>query len=247
MYRICPKCQHHRKRTDAGSSDICPRCGLVFSKYVKTRFKSSVPEPVSNKSSHRREMILAFVSPELRRLEPAQLYGYALIWLAFLVWGLRLLWLDYETNAIGRSFMHNINLMFHEAGHPIFGLFGNFMGYLGGSLMQLLMPLGVTFAFLWQNRDPFGASIGLWWTGISLMDLAPYIGDARVMQLTLLGGGTGSDRPGMHDWNNLLGELGLLDYDRTLAWLVDICGEFVVLAALGWGGSVLLRQHRMLA
>ena len=121
------------------------------------------------------------------------------------------------------------------------------MGYLGGSLMQVLMPMGVTFAFLWQNRDPFGASIGLWWTGVSLMDLAPYIGDARVMQLTLLGGGTGADRPGMHDWNSLLGQLGLLEYDRALAWLTDVCGELTVLAALAWGGSILWRQHRMLA
>jgi hypothetical protein len=247
MYRICPKCRHQREPTDAGASDICPRCGLIFSRYLKTRFKSSALKPGSDKTAHRRQLVLAFLTPEPRRLEPAQLYGYAAIWLAFLIWGLRLLWLDYQSNAIGHSFMHTINLMFHEAGHPIFGLLGNFMGYLGGSLMQVLIPMGVCFAFLWQNRDPFGASIGLWWVGVSLMDLAPYIGDARAMQLTLLGGGTGADRPGMHDWNNILGQLGLLEYDRALAWLMDICGELTVLAALAWGGSVLWRQHRMLA
>ena len=245
MYRICPKCQYQRQPTDAGQRGACPRCGLIFSKYLKIRFKSRFPQRAKRPVSFRRAAILAFLNPEPQRLKPARLYGFALIWVVFLIWGLRLLWLDYESNAIGHSFMHNVNLMFHEAGHPIFGLLGNFMGYLGGSLMQVLMPLGVTFAFLWQNRDAFGASIGLWWTGVSLMDLAPYIADARVMQLTLLGGGTGSDRPGMHDWNNILGALGLLELDRVLAWVVDVTGELLVLSALAWGGAVLWRQYRL--
>ncbi len=245
MYRICPKCQYERLPTDTEGNDTCPRCGLIFSKYLKTRFKSGRTRAATRRVSPRREAIASFLNPGPRSLEPVQLYGYTAIWLAFLIWGLHLVWLDYETNSIGHSFMHNINLMFHEAGHPIFGLLGNFPGYLGGSLMQVLIPLGVSFAFLWQNRDAFGASIGLWWTGVSLMDLAPYIGDARIMQLTLLGGGTGIDRPGMHDWNYILGRLGLLEYDRALAWLMDVFGEITVLAALAWGGSVLWRQHRL--
>ena len=55
--------------------------------------------------------------------------------------------------------------------------------------------------FLLKNRDGFAALTGLWRLSVSLMGLAPYIGDARAMQLTLLGGGSGRDRPGMHDWN----------------------------------------------
>ena len=54
---------------------------------------------------------------------------------------------------IGNSFMHNINLVFHEAGHILFIPFGNFMSVLGGSLGQLIMPLVVmlVFAFRYQN------------------------------------------------------------------------------------------------
>jgi hypothetical protein len=178
-----------------------------------------------------------------RPVDSAKFWGQLVIWLGFAVWGLRLIWMDMETNAIGQSFMHVINLMFHEAGHAVFRPFGEFMTILGGSLMQLIMPAVVVAAFLVTNRDPFGASIGLWWLGESLMDLAVYINDARAMQLTLLGGGTGQDRPGMHDWNNILGWLGLLEADHALTWLVDTVRELLMLVALAWGGYVLHQQR----
>jgi hypothetical protein len=82
------------------------------------------------------------------------------------------------------------------------------MGILGGSLFQLLLPLGISIAFIWLNKDNFGAAIALWWTSTSLLDLAPYIYDARHPQLILLGGHTGEDGP--HDWIYLLSVLGQL-------------------------------------
>ena len=148
MYLNCPKCQYQRQPTDTGPGGTCPRCGLVFSKYLKARFKSESTRSATRPISQRRAAILALLNPEPQRLKPAQFYGYAPIWVVFLVWGLRLLWLDYESNALGHSFMHTINLMFQEAGHPIFGLLGNFMGYLGGSLMQVLMPLTEVLALI---------------------------------------------------------------------------------------------------
>ena len=59
-----------------------------------------------------------------------------------------------------------------------------------------VLPLVAGVALLRTNRDAFGASLALWWFGQSMMDCAPYIGDARALQLPLLGGGTGADRPG---------------------------------------------------
>ena len=44
------------------------------------------------------------------------------------------------------GFIHLIDLVFHEAGHPIFGVFGRFMGVLGGSLNQVLVPVVCTAA-----------------------------------------------------------------------------------------------------
>lgn len=181
-----------------------------------------------------------------RPVDPLRFWGQCALWAAFAAWGLRLVWMEMDGNAMGGSFMHTVDLMFHEAGHLIFSPFGRFMSVLGGSLMQVLMPLAVLATFLIKNRDPFAASFGLWWTGQSLMDVAIYINDARAMTLTLLGGGTGRDRPGMHDWNNLLSWTGLLEYDTALAWMVDVTGEATVLLAIAWGGWVLRQQHRVL-
>ena len=99
------------------------------------------------------------------------------------------------------------------------------MMFLGGSLFQVMLPFMLAGAFLIINKDGFAASVCLWWTGQSLMDLAPYIGDARALRLPLLGGGTGADVPGMHDWANILRRLGWLDYDQQIASGVNLVGS----------------------
>ena len=143
---------------------------------------------------------------------------------------------------IGQSFMHNIDLIFHEAGHILFMPFGRFMTILGGSLFQVMMPLIVLFTFLIKNRNPFAASVALWWTGQSLMDLAPYIDDAIDQKLVLLGGRTGADAPGNHDWGNILIDLDMLEKHREIATLADNSGTLLMLLAFAWGGYMLYRQ-----
>lgn len=91
-----------------------------------------------------------------------------------LLWGGRtLICTPLETNYTGESFLHLINLPFHEAGHLLFIPLGRFMTILGGSLGQILMPLVCLTTFLIKTRDPFGASVALWWTAESFMDIAP--------------------------------------------------------------------------
>jgi len=93
-------------------------------------------------------------------------------------------------------------------------------------------------------RDEIGASVVTWWFAQSLMDLAPYIYDAPTQALPLLGGGTGLDRPGAHDWHNLLGRTGMLDQAHALAWLVDSTGVVLMLGGLWWGALLLWRDYR---
>jgi len=71
------------------------------------------------------------------------------------------------------------------------------------------------------------------------MDIAPYIADARALRLPLLGGSTGADRPGTHDWANLLRPRGWLEYDIQIAAAVDFIGSGILLLALLWGGYML--------
>ena len=56
------------------------------------------------------------------------------------------------------SFLHLPNLVFHEAGHLLFAMFGRFMSVLGGSLTQILIPVIALVAFLRQNQT-FGAAV----------------------------------------------------------------------------------------
>ena len=48
--------------------------------------------------------------------------------------------------------MDSVDLAIHEAGHPLFGIFGEFIGYAGGTLMQLLVP-AVFLGYFWRRRD----------------------------------------------------------------------------------------------
>ena len=131
---------------------------------------------------------------------------------------------------LGGSFIHLINLVFHEAGHIIFAPFGSFMMSLGGSLFQVLMPLVCAGAFLFQQDDPFGASVCVWWAGESLLDLAPYIDDARSLQLMLLGG-PAAEVEG-HDWEAILMALGWLHLDHTIARVAWYSALRLMLGAL---------------
>lgn len=246
MYKTCPKCNYTRTQADKGDTDICPSCGLIFSKWMKQQYRVE---------AHAEELHADDAEPFIRRLVNTLTYvpertdmlvlaGRALVYLVFFIWGWSFIMMSMQSNEIGNSFMHNINLVFHEAGHVIFRPLGRFMMILGGSLMQLLVPLAVIVAFIWKNQDNFGASIGLWWLAQSMMDLAPYINDARTGQLILLGGVTGQDMPGIHDWRNILTDLGMLQRDHAIAGFTDFMGEVLMLLAFAWGGYILFLQYR---
>jgi hypothetical protein len=138
------------------------------------------------------------------------------------------------------SVLHLPNLVFHEAGHVIFGLFGRFIGVLGGSLLQLGVPIVLAVTF-WRQANRFGAAVCAWWAGQNFVDLAPYIADARRLQLTLLGGRTGAEVEG-HDWEYLLSEMGCLHLDQTLGLAAHRLGLIVMAASLVWAGLLLWRQ-----
>ena len=129
------------------------------------------------------------------------------------------------------SFMHRVHLVFHEAGHVLLLWASPLWHSLGGTLGQLVVPLALVVAFAVKNRDGFGAAVCGWWFGHSLVDVAPYINDARKMQLTLLGGQTGMEVEG-HDWNFILDRLGLLNMDIHYARDVLLAGRVVMVLSL---------------
>ncbi len=182
-----------------------------------------------------------YVEPEVN---PFYFGGRVLIFLVIFIWGWKFILASIESNYTGMSFMHLVNLPFHEAGHIIFRPFGQFMSVLGGSLLQLLIPLICLIVFIVKTRDTFAASVSLWWFGESFMDLAPYINDARDLRLILLGGVTGRDVPDYHDWEFILRKLGLLQYDHLLANIAYKTGILLMMITFIWAGYILFKQFR---
>ena len=168
-------------------------------------------------------------------------WSRAALWLGLAVWTISLL--RTPLPALGDSVIHLINLVFHEAGHIIFAPLGSFMMTLGGSLLQLIVPLACASAFLFQQDDRFGASICAWWAGESLLDLSPYINDARSLQLMLLGG-PATEVEG-HDWEAILTALGWLHLDHTIARAAWAIGAAVMVSSLISGFFALRSQKRL--
>jgi len=142
------------------------------------------------------------------------------------------------------SFLHLPNLVFHEAGHVLFSPLGRFMTVLGGSALQMLVPLVCAATLAYQHENWFGAAVCTWWAGQNLIDLAPYIADARRLQLVLLGGRTGAEVEG-HDWEYLLTSVGWLHLDQTLGRAAHLIGTLVMLAAVAWAIVLLIRRHEV--
>jgi hypothetical protein len=260
MYKTCPKCGYTSHQDNKQLADRCPKCGLIYRKWFKNRFHIDRNETELESSAAgsllrgRLSELLFYVKPETNKL---QFYVRCVVFVWLLVWGWQFIRMDYYYYVNGTridsaapdiyaSFLHNVNLLFHEAGHVLFRPFGEFMTILGGSLLQIIVPLVVMLVFLLKERNTFAAAFGLWWTGQNFMDVAPYINDARARKIPLLGGGDGSDRPGMHDWYNILSELGMLNSDRSLASVVDGIGVILMSLSFVWGALVLRRQYQRL-
>ncbi len=243
---ICPKC--HFEQPDGGAE--CIRCGVLFAKWkpsaepvhapVQSEASMPLPEPTML------DVAKAWLCTVEESVNPFYFAGRALVWLGLAAWGWQFIRTPVKSDYWQESFMHGINLPFHEAGHLIFSPFGEFMTVLGGSLFQVLMPLICAGTFLLKNRDPFGTSVGVWWAAQSLMDVSPYINDARDLEMVLLGGVTGRDVEDYHDWERILRWLDLLPYDHRIAAWAKGLGSAAMILALVWGAYVLVLQYRRL-
>lgn len=150
-----------------------------------------------------------------------------------------ILFLAYVTVVIMRGnepyILHSIDLIFHEAGHVIFGFFGDFVHFLGGTLMQLLVPvvLGAYFSF---RKEWYAACAMLWWFGANLVDVGIYIADAQAQVLPLLGG--------EHDWYYLLNVMNVIEHDTKIGAAVSMLGKTAMWTALALMLSFVLNEMR---
>jgi len=258
---VCPKCGYARQATDATTGNACPRCGVVFAKYAQyliERQSGQLPTQQQASSTEAedegwRQLLLARLFHLPAQAQLPVLMGEALLTLVLVVWGMWFIAGDWRNGDAGNSLLHGANLAFHEFGHLLFRPLGEWMMFLGGSLFQCLVPVILGGAFLLREGKPYAAAACLWWLGQNFIDLAPYIGDARTMDLPLIGEWNEEMvefRSERHDWHNLLEPLGLLEWDHGLAALAHWSGALLMLAAWAWMGwwlwqcAQLLRESR---
>ena len=120
------------------------------------------------------------------------------------------------------------NLLFHEAGHPIFGMFGETMELYGGTIGQLVFPLVVTIEF-WRRRATLSFAAGCLWFFENFFNIARYAADARAQVIPLVGGGD-------HDWWRIFSRWGVLEYDVMIGIIIAAIGVVGFIATWAWVG-----------
>jgi len=121
-----------------------------------------------------------------------------------------------------------VNLLIHEAGHLFFRPFGEFMMIAGGSLFQVILPAVFVGYFIWQQKR-YSSTMVLFWVGESILNVSVYAGDSLALQLPLLGG-----EDSLHDWNYMLGVMGMLKQTPKIAGMIRFIGTLTILVALVW-------------
>ena len=246
---ICPQCGYARQVKDVAPYLECPRCGIVFAKYAK--YHPSVEQAASAATPVQEEAAPAEEGPWYLRLwdrltelpeqpDQAKLGAQVLVLLVMVAWGLRLITYKVMTAEILYSFWHSVDLPIHEFGHVLFRPFGEWMMYLGGSLFQCLLPALIGVAFIWKMRNPFAAAFCLWWTAENVLDVAPYIYDAKLMAMPLVG--EWNDEVAemhvlRHDWHNILLPLHAVDSAWMLGGVAHFIGAALMALSWAWAGT----------
>jgi hypothetical protein len=132
--------------------------------------------------------------------------------------------------------LDDVNLAIHEAGHILFGFFGDIPGVLGGSLFQIMMP-AIFAGYFFRSGQRFSGAMTMVWVAQSMVNVSIYIKDARAQQLSLLGG-----ENSIHDWWYILINWDLLQSDLRIAGFVKFLAAMVFIAAFILGGAVIYRD-----
>ncbi len=165
--------------------------------------------------------------------------GRSWIWRAplvlYFVWsGLRRLRDPLSTDLFG-----GITLGIHELGHLVLAWAGRWPSIAGGSLAQIAGPVAAGLV-LARQRDWFGITVAAAWLASSLFGLAAYVGDARAMELPLVG----LFQDPVHDWNWMLSHAGLLGWDHALAALLRGASHLLSVAAILSGAWLCVEMGR---
>jgi hypothetical protein len=241
---LCEDCLQSFDGTDLvrlGTRLLCPGCAARAQ-------ASAAPDGAA---------VLEPAAPVARIVDPpdsllVRLRDDAAAWASGRSWLVRLpllLWFAYILvrhwgDPMYQSLFKGLNLGIHELGHPLFSFLGPFMTAAGGTILQCLAPV-LSMGMFVRQRDYFAIAVCLAWLSTNFFDVATYAGDARSMSLPLVApGGGGGFIEDMHDWHNMLGRMGMLSWDGTIAFLFRAVATLSMLTALAGGGWLCWRMFK---
>ena len=139
--------------------------------------------------------------------------------------------------------LSNTDLILHEMGHLVIGIFGiEVLTVLGGTIGQLFFPIAFAVYFI-RRRQYYNSSVMVFWIVQNLFDIAIYMADARALKLPLFSFGSG-DGGIDHDWNYLLYRWGILVYDTQIAGGIKIIGYMLFVVFLLSGLFFALQSYK---
>lgn len=125
-------------------------------------------------------------------------------------------------------FIDAVNLIFHEAGHALTIFFPPLITALSGSLLQILVPV-VLALYFYQRGELLSVNLLCLWVAQNVQNVSVYVRDALPMNLTLLGGDYVT-----HDWNFILGQLGLLRQSAFIADCLLLICYLIMVFSTAW-------------
>jgi hypothetical protein len=150
-------------------------------------------------------------------------------WLLFYLW-----FVIYAYRQHGQPlFIDAVNMVTHEAGHPLFGYFGETLHLWGGTILQLLVPVALALTFV-RMRELMGTTFCAFMFFENFLGIATYMADARAMDLPLVSAEAGGEGVITHDWNAIFGQLGLLPHDTQIAAVTRVLGFLGMIAVPLW-------------
>lgn len=233
---ICPNCQYESREYDSDMMEgVCPACGIAYAKWQENDDDENTVfqhDEIAAETWTARFYHYVFFMPSDR--DESAFWGHLVLLVWFFIWGWRFILGGIDWQLTGTSFLHYVNLPFHEYGHIFFRPFGDVMMLMGGSLFQIMVPLAPLFYFMVLKRDNFAASLMLWWCGQNCIDVAPYVADAPTRNIPLI---QGIDEA--HDWWNVLNMTDSMSLAGFYAELFFILGTLLIILSQFWGAYLL--------
>jgi len=143
--------------------------------------------------------------------------------------------IPYFTKENHCGLLHLVNLPFHEAGHYILLFWaGEFLCALGGTIGQLIFPIGFAVYF-YLKKNTFASLFCCYWISENFYDIGIYMKDAIPQALPLFGGT-------QHDWNYLFLQMHLIKKSEGIGRLFIFSGLFLMVVFLFFMGYNLVLE-----